>query len=361
VKISFVEDMIKKTEIAVKNCRTKHDDVVVVSHTSGTSGSPKGVMITNKNIVFVTKKYIELYGLDANSKTFAALPLWHNYGMFACLLSSLLSGGILIIIDVWAPENALSAMQKHSVTVFPGSPHMYIDMVNCNLKKYKLQLKVCDSGGYSLPVEYIKRFEKRTGALITEGYGLTETTSLTHFNFRAKNRIIGSIGKCIPEASWKILSENKRVETGQYGILWIKGPMVCKGYVSKDVSSFKSGWFNTGDIVKVEKDGSFYIAGRISDIKNIKKLNQNFPKHIEEHIYKYKYVVRACVKQKNRKNHYNLFVILKDNKYKKEFTNFLKDNIKNTMFDKIYFTDNLPTTSTGKIKNNLLALRNIKH
>lgn len=350
-----IEDIISSgKEVVLKSFKTIND-VAIISYTSGTSGVPKGALITNKNIVFVTQKYCELYKLNLKSRVLAALPLWHNYGMFAALLSNFLIGGSVIFLDKWSSQIAMEIICKYKVTVFPGSPFMYIDMVNDVSKTYDMSsLKVCDSGGYSLPVEYIKRFEKKTGAIITEGYGLTETTSLTHFNYSAIDRKVGSIGKAIPEVICKIVNnDGKKAKVEEYGLLWVKGPMVCKGYSNLKSLNFRNSWFNTGDIVKIDSSGNYFIAGRLSDVKQVGVGDSSFPRYIEEILYEFKGVVRVYARRNLKNNQsYDLFVILKDVDYRPGFVNFLKSNLPDIKFDKIFYVKKMPVTGTGKIRFN---------
>ena len=287
-----IEDLninnIKENKISIPN--SKIDDIIIISYTSGTSGKfSKGVKLSNKSISFVSEEYRKVYKLDRTSKIITVLPLWHNYAMFACLTSAMMSNSEIIIMEKWDIENFIYINNCLKPDIFPGSPYMYIDIINRDLDSINLSsLRICDSGGDSLPIECIKKFEEKTNAIITEGYGLTETASLTHFNYSAKERKIGSLGKCVTDVKCKITDLNgNEIEKGRWGLLWINGPMVFDGYVNNDKLTkevLKDNWFNTNDVVKVDDDGYYYIAGRLSDIKNYKQ-NEITLREIENILY----------------------------------------------------------------------------
>lgn len=338
------------------------DDILVVSYTSGTSGSfSKGVELTYKNITFVSEEYKKVYKLDSNSNIITVLPLWHNYAMFACLTSSIVSKSKLIIMKKWNSELFIEINKKMNPSVFPGSPYMYIDLINNyeNELINLVNLKICDSGGDSLPIECIKKFEKITGAVITEGYGLTETASLTHFNYSASERKIGSLGKTVSNTECKILDLNGNpVKNGEWGLLWVKGPMVFKDYVNipglKEQVK-KNGWFNTNDVVRRDEDGYYYIAGRYSDLKAI-GVNDNQLRELENALYQYFGISRVHVKTNYNElanfYYFDLFVVLKNNYTIEDLYDYINENLKKYVIGDIKIVSELPTTGTGKIKRN---------
>jgi long-chain acyl-CoA synthetase len=336
------------------------DDVFVISYTSGTSGNfSKGVELTYKNITFVSNEYKKIYKLSPKSKIITVLPLWHNYAMFACLTSSIVSKATLVIMKSWDSELFLNINKLLKPDIFPGSPYMYIDLINnYNENLFKLKnLKICDCGGDSLPIECILKFEKSTGAVITEGYGLTETASLTHFNYSASERKIGSLGKPIDHVKCKILDlYRKPVSSGSWGLLWIKGPMVFKDYVNLPGYKDKvkvDGWFNTNDVVRCDDSGYYYIAGRLSDLRQISK-NGNQLRDLENSLYKFKGIKRVFVKADYNSFAdfycFDIFAVLKK-KYKIcDLYDYINTNLKKYVIRDVKIVDNLPTTGTGKVK-----------
>lgn len=338
----------------------KMNDTLVVSYTSGTSGSfSKGVQLTYKNITFVSEEYQKVYKLSAISKIITVLPLWHNYAMFACLTSSIVSKSKLIIMDKWDAETFLKINKDLLPTVFPGSPYMYIDLINNHERDLtKLtNLKVCDSGGDSLPIECINKFEHFTGAIITEGYGLTETASLTHFNYSAAERKVGSLGKAVTNTKCKIMDLNGNVlKNGEWGLLWIKGPMVFKDYVKlpglkNEVK--KNGWFNTNDVVRKDDDGYYFLAGRFSDLKNLNSSDDKL-RELENILYKFSGISRVHVKTNYNElasfYYFDIFAILKPNYKIENLYDYINNNLKDYVIGDVKIVEELPTTGTGKIK-----------
>lgn len=365
------KNIINIDDVAIDNCETKKivkvksnfEDIIVNSYTSGTSGKfSKGVKLSNENISFVSEEYRKVYKLNEESKIITVLPLWHNYAMFACLTSAMMSNSQIIIMEKWNIDNFIYINEKYKPDIFPGSPYMYIDIINKNLDKIDISsLRICDSGGDSLPIECIKKFEEKTNAIITEGYGLTETASLTHFNYSAKTRKVGSLGKCVTNVECKILDLNENeVEIGKWGLLWIKGPMVFKGYVNNDELTkevLKDGWFNTKDVVKVDDEGYYYIAGRLSDIQNLHE-NEITLREIENILYKFDGIKRAFVKKQYNEGtnfyHYNIYAILKEEYNISQLYDYVKKELNNIIINNVEVLDELPITGTGKVKRNKL-------
>lgn len=339
------------------------DDIIVISHTSGTSGKfSKGVKVSNSNISFVSEEYNKVYKMDENSKIITVLPLWHNYAMFACLTNAMMGNAQIIIMDKWNLDNFLYINKTCKPDIFPGSPYMYIDIINADLDKIDIStLRVCDSGGDSLPIECIKKFEEKTNATITEGYGLTETISLTHFNYSARERKVGSLGKCVTDVECKITDlQGNEIGKNKWGLLWIKGPMVFKGYVNNDELTkevLKDGWFNTGDIVREDNDEYYYIAGRLSDMKTYKE-NDITLRDIENTLYKFPGMKRNFIKKKYNKeadfSSYDVYAILKKGYDETQLLDYIKANLNQIVVDSVKIVEVLPTTGTGKIKRNKL-------
>lgn len=338
------------------------EDVMIISYTSGTSGNfSKGVEIMFKNVSFVSEEYKKVYKLTEQSKSITVLPLWHNYAMFACLTSAIVANSSLIIMKKWDLNTFLKINEILKPDIFPGSPYMYIDIINNTKEMHKLKnLRVCDSGGDSLPIECINRFEKLTGAVITEGYGLTETTSLTHFNYSASERKVGSLGKCVSDVQCKILDlNNNELQDDTYGLLWINGPMVFKGYVGNDSAKVavvkNADWFNTNDVVKRDKDGFYFLAGRYTDVKQIGE-NNNQLRELENALYKFIGIKRVHLKSHiNEVGEFPYFDIVAElnaNYNIQDLYDYINLNLRKFVINDIKIVDSLPTTGTGKIKRN---------
>lgn len=358
-------------DFTIEKLSPSFDDIMLISYTSGTSGKfSKPVETTFKNVSFVSEEYNKVYKMEKNYRCITVLPLWHNYAMFACLTNSITAGSILVIMKEWNLDLFLKINEKLRPEIFPGSPYMYIDIINNIDNLYKLDnLKICDCGGDSLPIECIKKFEKITGAVITEGYGLTETTSLTHFNYSAVERKVGSLGKCVSDTECKILDlDGNELPNNNWGLLWIKGPMVFKGYVNvslKDTENLTSdGWFNTNDVVKRDDEGFYFFAGRFTDLQMINDSDVLY-RDLENKLYKFEGIKRVHVKcNKNTIGKFPYFDIVAELKEKytiEDLYDYINLNLKDFVINDVKIIDKLPTTGTGKIKRNKInELLNIK-
>ena len=356
INMEKINIKFNKTEklLPIKN---DFNDIIIIGKFS------KGVKLSNENISFVSEEYKKVYKLDESSKIITVLPLWHNYAMFACLTSAMRANSQIIIMNEWNIDNFIYINKKYKPDIFPGSPYMYIDIINRNLDSIDISsLRICDSGGDSLPIECIKKFEEKTNAIITEGYGLTETASLTHFNYSAKQRKIGSLGKRVTNVDCKITDLNGNIiENGKWGLLWIKGPMVFKGYIkneklTKEVLD-EDGWFNTKDVVKMDNEGYYYIAGRLSDIQNFSQ-NDMTLREIENILYKFNGIKRVFIKKEFNEEtkfyFYNIYAVLKDEYNISQLYDYIRKELNNIVVNNVEVLGELPTTGTGKIKRNKL-------
>ena len=366
VNLINVQNNFTKVEYNIENLveiSSNLNDIIIISYTSGTSGKfSKGVKVSKLNVSFVSEEYNKIYKINEESKIITVLPLWHNYAMFACLTNAMLGNGQIIIMDKWDLENFIYINKKYKPDIFPGSPYMYIDIINADLDKIDISsLRICDSGGDSLPIEWIKKFEEKTNALITEGYGLTETISLTHFNYSAKERKIGSLGKCVTGVECKITElKGNDIGKNKWGLLWIKGPMVFNGYVNEEELTKEvlvDGWFNTCDVVREDDEGYFYIAGRLSDKKYYKE-NDITLREIEYILYKFKGMNRTFIKkiynEETDISSYDIYAILKEDYEQAQLIDYIKANLSQIVVDNVKIVDELPTTGTGKVKRNKL-------
>lgn len=311
---------------------TDNDDTAVMIYTAGTTGNPKGVMLTHYNWYShvagyydqvlldswgVTARGIirglggggkkspepegEVYGVSRQRISLITLPLFHGYGVFAVALEYL-TGGKLVMLGRWDPEEAMSAIDRHQVTEFRGVPTMYIQLLNHpESSKYSLQsLKTCICGSAPMPLNMARQWKEKYGIDIWEGYGLSEATTVNAGNVAGhRPPKYGSIGLCYQKFNtMKIFDENDReLPPGQTGEIVIKGPGVMKGYWNKPAETaqaIRNGWLHTGDIGHVDEDGYFFITDRKKDL--IIRGGENIsPKEIENILYQYPAVLEASV------------------------------------------------------------------
>jgi len=380
---------------------TDNDDTAVMIYTAGTTGNPKGVMLTHYNwYTHVTGYYDlalldswgisvrgmmheqdggqakkeekegEVFGVSRSRISLITLPLFHGYGVFALNLE-FLTGGKLVVINRWDPEEAMKCIDKYKVTDFRGVPTMYIQILNHPAAaKYDLSsLKTCICGAAPMPLEVARTWREKYKNDIWEGYGLSEATTVNCGNVAGRRPPkYGSIGKCYQKFNTIKIFDDKDQElpTGQTGEIVIKGPGVMKGYWNKPeetASAIRNGWLHTGDVGHVDEDGYFFITDRKKDL--IIRGGENiYPKEIENILHMHPGVLEAGVigiPDPVYGEAVKAFVALKTPGAvtEEELLNFCKEHLPTFKRPKaIQFLDALPKSAVGKILRR--ELRNIK-
>ena len=400
------DDFISYEKIVQQNSdqlaieETDNDATAVMIYTAGTTGNPKGVMLTHYNWYTHVSGYYELvlldswgvtakgkiqkradgqdiiageeeevFGVKRNRVSFIALPLFHGYGVFALNLE-FLTGGKLVMISRWDTEEAMKRIEKFKVTEFRGVPTMYIQLLNHPAAaKYDLSsLKICICGSAPMPLEVARNWKEKYGIDIWEGYGLSEATTVNCGNVAGRRPPkYGSIGKCYQKCNTiKIFDENDReLPAGQTGEIVIKGPGVMKGYWNKPAETaevLRNGWLHTGDVGYADEDGYLYITDRKKDL--IIRGGENiYPKEIENVLHRHPQVLEAGVigvPDAVYGEVVKAFVVLKcaGATSEEELINFCKENLPTYKRPKsIQLMDSLPKSAVGKILRR--ELRNI--
>jgi len=367
-------------ELAMED--TDNDDVAVILYTAGTTGRPKGVMLTHYNWYTHVSGYYELvlldnrgitlkskvnqkdakvFGVDRNRISLITLPLFHGYGIFAVNLE-FLTGGKLVILRRWDAEEAMKCIERFGVTEFRGVPTMYIQLLNHpNADKYDLSsLQTCVCGSAPMPLEVARRWQEKYGIDIWEGYGLTEATTVNCGNLAGRRLPkYGSIGKCYQKCNTiRIFDQNdSELPPGQIGEIVIKGPGVMKGYWNKPEETaevLRNGWLHTSDIGYADEDGYIYLTERKKDL--IIRGGENvYPKEIEDVLHKHPQVLEAGVigiTDPVYGEEVKAFVVLKTagSASEKELIDFCKRHLPTYKRPKsIRLMDSLPKSALGKI------------
>ena len=278
------------------------EDLALIQYTGGTTGSPKGVMLTHRNLIANTMMCDAwIYQTEEGKEVILGiLPFFHVYGMTTVLILSVMKKAKMVLLPKFDVDQALKTIDKQKPTLFPGAPTMYIGLLNHpDIAKYDLSsIKACLSGSAPLPVEVQEKFEQLTGGKLVEGYGLTETSPVTHANFIWHNRVTGSIGVPWPDTDAVILraGDNEILPPGEMGEIAIKGPQVMKGYWNRPeetAMTFADGWFLTGDLGYMDENGYFYIVDRKKDMIIAGGFNI-YPREVEEILYEHE-AVQECV------------------------------------------------------------------
>jgi len=276
------------------------DHTFNILYTSGTTGVPKGVMLTHWNLARNAQILGEMRGqIDPKTVIIGVLPLYHVYGITSVMNVSMYLGLSIELFSSFEPEKVIGITEREEHTILFAVPTMLnrlIQLATENPQK-RASLKFCISGGASLPVELLKRFEKLFRATIHEGYGLTECPVCIE-NPYVKPTKPGSIGLPIPEFSAKIVDDNgKEVSPGEVGELLIKGPGVMKGYLNlpqETNETIRSGWLYTGDIARMDEDQYIYIVDRKKELI-IRGGYNVYPREIEELLYQIPDVLETAV------------------------------------------------------------------
>ncbi|MTH52913.1 AMP-binding protein [Bacillus mangrovi] len=359
----FSEIMKKPAGTMEKTEINPVEDVALLQYTGGTTGFPKGVMLTHKNIAANTIMCSAwMYNCRrGQEKVLGLLPFFHVYGMTTVMHLSVTEGYNMVLLPKFDATDTLKAIHKEKPTLFPGAPTIYIALLNHpELKKYDLSsVHSCISGSAPLPVEIQERFEKETGGKLVEGYGLSEASPVTHSNFLWGRRVKGSIGVPWPNTDAMILSveTGNQAEPGEKGELLVRGPQVMKGYWGKPEETeavLKDGWLFTGDIGYMDEEGYFYIVDRKKDMIIAGGYNI-YPREVEEILYEYdkiQEVVVAGVPDPYRGETVKAYVVPKEGVVitEEELNLFARKHLAAYKVPRIYeFRSELPKTAVGKI------------
>ncbi|MGG0177208.1 long-chain-fatty-acid--CoA ligase [Gottfriedia acidiceleris] len=280
------------------------EDLAIITFTGGTTGFPKGVMITHLNLVsnlyqsFETNR--QLLQLEGHCQL-GISPVYHGMGLFS-LIQAVMIGASFVSIRKFEIKHLLDLIRIHRPTIFTGSPTTYIALLNNpDRKKEDLScFKICVCGSAPLPIEVIKSFAEQTGVQITEGYGLSEATTGAIRNPFSGKKKVGSVGLPMPNTDVRIvdtLTGENEIPVGEQGEIIIKGPQVMKGYwknQQETEKTIRNGWLYTGDIGIMDEEGYFYIVGRKKEMIITGGFNV-YPVEIENVIYQHPAVQEACV------------------------------------------------------------------
>ena len=341
------------------------EDVAMYQYTGGTTGVSKGVMLTHANLsknVQQCRAWFPTFKEGAEVML-GALPFFHVFGLTTAMNFAIYMGWEDILVPKPQPEQLLEAIGKYKPTFAPLVPTMYIGILNnANIDRTPLtSIKGCFSGSAPLPVEIIRDFEKRTGAVIVEGYGLTETSPVTHINpFAGGKRKAGSIGLPIPDTECRIVDlDGGRTDlpTGETGELMVKGPQVMAGYWNKPDATAETlvdGWLHTGDIAQMDAEGYFYIVDRKKDMIISGGYNV-YPRDIEEVFFEHPKVQEATaigIPHPKRGEAVKVFIVLKEGATatQEEMIAFCHEKLAKYKWPtEVEFRTELPKSNVGKV------------
>ncbi|MCC3645230.1 MAG: fatty acid--CoA ligase family protein [Bacillota bacterium] len=299
-KMKSFTQLIALGDIVFKGPELEEDDTAVILYTSGTTGKPKGAMLTHKNLYSNAKDVSDYLHMNENDRVITTLPMFHVFCLTVALNAPLMNGATILIDPKFSPKEIFRLAKKYEPTVFAGVPTMYnflLQYEDGNPEDLK-SLRLCISGGAAMPVALLHGFEKKFNVIVSEGYGLSEASPVTCFNPLDKPRKAGSIGQSIMNVENKVVNElGEEVSVGEVGELTVRGPNVMKGYYKlpeETAATIRDGWLYTGDLAKRDEEGYFYIVDRKKDLILVGGYNV-YPREVEEVLYNHREVVEAAV------------------------------------------------------------------
>lgn len=387
----FYHDIISKFEPIAPKVDVNPEDIAMILYTGGTTGTPKGAALSHRNLVANVQQIYEWVNLspedievpkkvEYGKEVFlGALPWYHSYGLTLTLfMSTNFACQLVCVPDPRAGKppmtDLLKALEKYGGTVFNCVPSLYAGVVNHpNVKNYNLRsVKICGSGAAPLPPQLAKRFEEVTGAILFEGYGLTETGPVTHINpTNRRDRKFGSIGMPISDTIAKILdvgTGTKEMPVGETGELAVHGPQVMMGYwnkpnetenVMREIDGKR--FFLTGDIGHMDEEGYFIISDRKKQMINVGGLKA-YPREIEDMFYEHPKVKMVAAigvpRQDEPGNEFvKAFIVLKDGvkATPEEFMEWARRTMAGYKRPReVEFRDSLPLSQVGKVLHRVL-------
>ncbi|WP_169085612.1 long-chain-fatty-acid--CoA ligase [Paenibacillus sp. PL91] len=341
----------------------KSAELAVLQYTGGTTGTPKGVMLSHGNLIANTMQISAwcYKAEDGKERFLAALPLFHVFGLTVLMNMSVLRAGTLILLPRFEVETVLQTINQQKPTIFPGAPTMYVALINHKAasKTDLSSINVCISGSAALPLEVQEQFEAMTGGRLIEGYGLSEASPVTHANPIWGHRKIGTIGIPLPDTDAAVIDPEtgERLGIGELGELVVRGPQVMQGYWNKPMETdqvLRDGWLYTGDLGTMDADGFFTVMDRIKDVIIAGGFNV-YPREVEEVLFEHPAVREAAiigVKDEYRGETVKAFIVFKEGWQVSSYQldRWCRERLASYKVPHHYsFRETLPKTMIGKV------------
>jgi long-chain acyl-CoA synthetase len=371
--IFFFKRLLEKYPAAPARVEVKPDDLALLQYTGGTTGTPKGAMLTHRNLLSNVTSAVAWspQAKYAEESMLCVLPFFHVYGMTVAMNMAIKLAATMILLPRFQIKDVLQTIHKHKPTFFPGVPTMYVAINNHpDVKKYDLSsINVCLSGASPLPLEVAHAFEALSGGKLVEGYGLTEASPCTHNNPLLGERREGSVGLPIVGVDCRIVNENlEPLPVGEVGELITSGPNIMQGYWQRPEETAKcireidgKRWLLTGDMAKMDAEGYTYIVDRKKDMIDASGYNV-YPREVEEILYQHP-AVKECVvvgvPDAYRGETVKAYIVLREGETAtaEQILEFCKLRLSAYKMPKLLeFRTELPKTAIGKILRRELRL-----
>ena len=341
------------------------DDVCTILYTSGTTGRPKGALLTHRNISENARAATEVIHVTAKDRFVVFLPLFHSFTYTVCVILPLLQGAMISLLPGVRPfQRVVKSLIFDRITLFVAIPTVYKILAEKDMPrivKWLLNLRLCVSGAAPLPPKVIQQFEAAFKVPLREGYGLTEASPVVSINpVEVDRNIPGSVGLPLPGITVRVVDDaGKDLPTGTPGELLVKGPNVMQGYLNRPEDTektVKDGWLYTGDIAAIEGTGHIRIIDRKKDLIIVDGLNV-YPYEVEEVLYRHP-AVKDCSmigvphEHEEGKELGIMYVVLGEGKTAtaKELREYLSNHVAHYKIPRRFiFADEMPRTATGKI------------
>jgi long-chain acyl-CoA synthetase len=365
-----LNEMLENTPEVVSPNILPDSHIAVLQYTGGTTGVPKGAMLTHSNLYINTLQCSRwMVGLEPGKETMlAVIPFFHVFSMTVALNLAIANGYTIIIHPKFDLKHVLADINDKKPTIMPGVSTLYATINNArNLDKYDLSsIKMCISGGGPLPVDVQEKFQKITGCALVEGYGLTETSPVVSCNPLQGGGKTGSIGQPFPGTTMEIIDSEDHetpMPIGEIGEVCVRGPQVMAGYLNRPDETdnvIRNGRLHTGDLGRMDADGYFYIVGRSKEMIIVGGYKV-YPRNVEEVIYAHPAVLECAVvglEHPTRGQMIKAYVVLKEGQSLDEPT--LKEHIKGNISayavpHAFEFRSELPKNNIGKILKRVLV------
>lgn len=338
-------------------------DVAVILYTSGTTGHPKGAMLTHENLFENARDVAEFLGIYHDDRMITVLPVFHVFALTVSVNAPLLQGATLLLQSHFSPVRIFEAANEQGATVMAGVPTMYNFLLHTesSYEKPLGSIRLAISGGSSLPKAVIEQFEERFQLRISEGYGLSEASPVTCFNPLGKQKV-GSIGQSIVHVENRIVDEQGlEVPRMKIGELTVRGKNVMKGYykMSEETANvLKDGWLYTGDLAYMDEEGYVFIVDRKKDLIIVGGYNV-YPREVEEVLYQHEAVLEAAVvglKDVEYGEKVCAYITLKEEIHPERLKVYCEGHlVEYKCPTEIRIVEQLPKNSTGKVLKRQLA------